>query len=186
MPAAFFLTAEALLDQEPRQRSGMSHTPMRGGTRGSQLRHGDVAVLFHPANQDRGVRCPFPPAWRLPLPRGSHGTCRGHPLCTPDTCAGADPEATCRRSTRRPFLNRDVNPNPKVRRGALAHDLPPRMVNHKSALRGITFDSDCRLDALNLACRQPVQGHGDRRTGVGRPVHWRTGTPSRVSSMRLS
>ena len=115
----------------------MRDNTMLGCKLGRQLRHGDVAFFLYPADQDRGIGRQFPATRRTALSCGSNRARRGYPLRNPYARAGTDPETPRRITTRGSILNRPVNPDPKVRRIALADVSPPGMVNHIFAFSGI-------------------------------------------------
>jgi len=116
---------------------------------GSQFRHRNVAVCFHPADQNIGMGCELATAAGAALLLGFQRTLCRHPLSNPYARTRAHPKSMASRTPRLPAFNLSVNPFPKIARIPFAHDSPPNRVNHKSVSLGIPYDSNFRHDALS-------------------------------------
>jgi hypothetical protein len=132
-----FFNGKAGRKQQARQRGGMRLHPAFRQKPCRKLWHGDVAFGLNPA--DRSIdMTPKPPAASRPAPtRRRQGARSGLALRKTNRRARRNPKSPRRRTAGLAALNLSNNPNPKVRRTALAHDPPPITVTHKSTKMGI-------------------------------------------------
>jgi hypothetical protein len=162
--SAFFI-CEAVPAQEAGQYSRVNPQAARLFEPGRQFRHGDVGLSFHNADQETGKGNQSASAARTPLTRRCTRTVHSHAMQKLHREAIADLKMASRRATRMAALDKRNNPIPKVRRIALAHDPPPKTVNHKSHQKGIS-DSSFESDALEFLARwnnfPPSEFFGDR------------------------
>src|SRR5580698_7383393 len=123
-PEGFFFKAQAIADQPARKRGGVGFHAAGGLEFAGQLRHADVVLLRHPAQDEDAVRIEFavsPAAERLrrnrpPLAKSRHQI---------DDKRGRHPEMGRRRSPRTPSLDVTRHTLAKIKRISSRHRKSP-------------------------------------------------------------
>ena len=138
---------------------------MRLLQRRRQFRHGDVGLRLNACDQKTHDRRELASSRRATLRHRRSCACPQNMRREPHRKTRAHPKPARRVTTRATRRHMSPNPIPKILRIRLAHDPPPRRMNHRPNPQGIPDDSGQSHDALG------VDGGADE-TGIEPSLGW--------------